>query len=166
MKKLLIVRHAKSSWDSLYLDDFDRPLNKRGKNSAPRMGRRLAEKRLFPDLIISSPAKRAISTAKYIANEINYPVIEIHKESLFYPGAVENFLSVIRKVDDVSNVLMIIGHNPELTNFSNYLTGSNIYNIPTCGITEIEFYISSWNSVGEQIGKLISFDYPKNISYQ
>ncbi len=161
MKKLFIVRHAKSSWDSPYLDDHDRPLNKRGKDNAPEMGRRLAKRNVLPDLMISSSAKRAFSTAKFIAKKISFPTNKIRKESLFYHGNIENIISFIQNVDDSVNILMIYGHNPGMTDLTNYLTGSMIYNIPTCGITEVDFYISSWNLVEKYTGKLISFDYPK-----
>ncbi len=161
MKKLFIVRHAKSSWDSPYLDDHDRPLNKRGKDNAPEMGRRLAKRNVLPDLMISSSAKRAFSTAKFIAKKISFPTNKIRKESLFYHGNIENIISIIQNVDDSVNILMIYGHNPGMTDLTNYLTGSMIYNIPTCGITEVDFYISSWNLVEKYTGKLISFDYPK-----
>ncbi len=164
MKKIFIVRHAKSSWDSPYLDDYDRPLNKRGKDNAPEMGRRLASRKVLPDLIISSPANRAFSTATSIAAKISFPVNEIRKEPLFYHGTIENIISIVRNVDNTVESLMIFGHNPGLTNLTNYLSGSDIYNIPTCGITEIEFYFSSWKSVDKQVGKLISFDYPKKLS--
>jgi len=164
MKKLFIVRHAKSSWDSPYLDDHDRPLNKRGKDNGPEMGRRLANRNVLPDLMISSSAKRAFSTAKFIAKKISFPTSKIRKESLFYHGTIESIISIIQNVDDSVDILMIYGHNPGMTDLTNYLTGSMIYNIPTCGITEIDFYISSWISVEKYTGKLISFDYPKKIS--
>lgn len=161
MKKLIIVRHAKSSWDFPDLNDFDRPLNNRGKKNAPEMGKRLNKKGVKIDLIITSPAKRAYTTAKKIADEISYPVVKIVKEPLFYHGSLSNMLGVIQHIDNDNKSLMIFGHNPGLTELSNLLSNSDIYNIPTCGITEIDFNVSSWNQIEKYTGKLVSFDYPK-----
>jgi len=161
MKKLFIVRHAKSSWDYPELDDFDRPLNKRGKRNAPEMGQRLAQRNVKPDLMISSPAKRAAATARRIAEQISFPISRIQKESLLYHGSTGNMINMIKSVNDSVNILMIFGHNPGLTDLANHLSGSDIYNIPTCGITEIDFDISSWNDLAANKGNLISFDFPK-----
>ena len=163
MKKLFIVRHAKSSWDYPELDDYDRPLNKRGKRNAPEMGQRLAKRNIKPDVMVTSPAKRAAATARRIAEEISFPRSNIQQESLMYHGSIRNMIEVIRSTSDHSNILMIFGHNPGLTDLTNHLSGSDIYNIPTCGIAEIDFDIASWQEVGDGKGSLISFDYPKNI---
>ena len=163
MKKLFIVRHAKSSWDYPELSDFDRPLNKRGKSNAPEMGRRLASRGVKPDLMITSPAKRAAATAKRISREVGYPSDLIRKEELFYHGTIRDIIEVVKSVDDKVETLMIFGHNPDLTSLTNSLSGSDIYNIPTCGIAEIDFDVSSWSEVEKGLGKLISFDYPKKL---
>lgn len=164
MKKLFIIRHAKSSWDFPDLDDFDRPLNNRGKKNAPEMGKRLNKKGVKIDLIIASPAKRAFITAKKIAAEISFPIEKIVKEPLFYHGSLSNMLGVIQHVDNDSKSLMIFGHNPGLTELSNLLSNSDIYNIPTCGITEIDFDVSSWGEIEKYTGELVSFDYPKKTA--
>ena len=161
MKKLFIVRHAKSSWDSLELDDYDRPLNKRGKKNAPEMGMRLAKRLVKPDMIITSSAKRAAATARRIAEEISFPVKNINKESQFYHGSVGDMISIMQGVSSDVNTLMVFGHNPTLTDLTNYLSGSDIYNIPTCGVAEMEFDVSSWDKIGKKSASLISFDYPK-----
>ena len=161
MKKLFIVRHAKSSWNFSELDDIDRPLNKRGKKNAPEMGKRLANRQIEPDIIITSPAKRAASTAKRIAQEISFPLENIQKQPLFYHGSISNIIAVLKGMSDDIVTLMIFGHNPGLTDLTNFLSGSDIYNIPTCGIAEIEFGISTWSEIGKDAGFLSSFDYPK-----
>ncbi len=163
MKKLFVVRHAKSSWSRPELDDIDRPLNKRGKRNAPEMGRRLADRGVKPEVMISSPAKRARSTASRIANEISFPKEGIRIEPRLYHGSIESMLSVIRETGADKSSLMIFGHNPGITDLVNYLTGSDIYNIPTCGIAEIDFDISTWEGIGDANGKLVSFDFPKNV---
>jgi phosphohistidine phosphatase len=164
MKKLFIVRHAKSSWSDPNLDDFDRPLNKRGKKAGKEMGRRLAERNIHADALITSPAKRALATAKLIAKQISFSKKNIIKEPLFYEASNVDFLTVIKKMDDEVSTLMIFSHNPGLTALTNYLSGTDIYNIPTCGIAEIDFDINSWKEIGESKGQLVSFDYPKKIS--
>jgi len=164
MKKLFIVRHAKSSWDFPELDDFDRPLNKRGKKNAPEMGKRLADRGVKPDMFISSPAKRAAATARRIAEQLFFPVENIIKNDKLYHGSNAHVIDVIRKVDPSIETLFIFGHNPGFTDLVNYLTGSNIYNIPTCGIAEIHFDIKSWNEVAAKLGHLADFDYPKKTS--
>lgn len=163
MKKLIIVRHAKSSWDFPELSDYDRPLNRRGKKNAPEMGRRLASRGILPDMIISSPAKRAAATAKRIAMEIGYSIKDIKKEPLFYHGSMNDIINVVKSSSNKISTLMIFGHNPDLTSVTNSLTGSDIYNIPTCGIAEIDFDISAWNEIEKNIGTLVNFDYPKKV---
>ena len=166
MKKLFIVRHAKSSWSHPELSDFDRPLNKRGKKNAPEMGQRLAARGVLPDTMITSPAKRAAATARRIAEAISFPRSEIQKEPQLYHGSTRNMTQVIKSVDNKINTLMIFGHNPGLTDLTNHLSGSDIYNIPTCGIVEIDFDISSWSDLNEGLGTLVSFDYPKKVLVQ
>lgn len=163
MKKLFIVRHAKSSWDFPELSDFDRPLNKRGKKNAPEMGRRLATRNVKPDALVTSPAKRAAATARRIAEEISFPLHLIIKEPQLYHGSTNGMIEVIKTVKNDVDILMIFGHNPGLTDLANQLSGSDIYNIPTSGVVEIDFEISSWKDLGSITGKLISFDFPKKI---
>ena len=164
MKKLLVVRHAKSSWDYPDLDDIDRPLNKRGKRNAPEMGKRLARKGIHPDLLITSPANRAKTTAKKIAKALSFPKDEIVIDQTLYHGTNRDIINVIQNVKDEISILMIFGHNPGFTDLVNQLSNSNIYNIPTCGIAEIDFNVQSWGEIDIKMGKLIDFDYPKKLS--
>lgn len=163
MRTLYLVRHAKSSWDFPALDDKDRPLNKRGKRDAPKMGQVLKQKGEMPELIISSPAKRAFSTAKKIAKELGYPAKNIEKDSKLYMADVENFFSVIKKTNKNVNKLMLISHNFGITYFANYISGSAIDNIPTCGAVRIDFEIDSWKKIEKKKGELIFFEHPKKI---
>lgn len=160
MKTLILVRHAKSSWKHPDLEDFDRPLNKRGSKDAPKMGRRLAKAGILPDLIISSPARRAYNTAMIIAVEIGYDK-EIQKDKTIYEAATSDLLEVIRAIDDKYKVVMMIGHNPAFTSLSYYLTRHSVTNIPTAGVFTIDFSKDSWADVSQGSGKFISFDYPK-----
>ena len=165
MKTLYIIRHAKSSWDLPGLTDFDRPLNERGKRDAPRMGKRLKEKRIVPDLMLSSPAKRALSTCKRIAEALDYSPDKIKTERSLYHADEDEILSVIRSVNDKHDVLMVFGHNPGLTDFTNQLSHEGalkIDNIPTCGVVAFQCDIESWKRIDFGKGKLLFFDYPKS----
>jgi len=164
MRTIYLVRHAKSSWDFPWLDDKDRPLNKRGKHDAPKMGKLLKEKGEEPDLMVSSPAKRAFSTAKRIAKELNYPVKNIMKSDLLYMADMEDFFTVIRDAGKNVYKLMMFSHNYGITYFANYVSDSDIDNIPTCGIARIDFEINSWKDIESKKGKLIYFEYPKKYS--
>jgi phosphohistidine phosphatase len=161
MKRLFLVRHAKSSWDDPSLDDIDRPLNNRGKRNAPEMGIRLRKQGIIPDLLISSPANRAHTTAKRISEEIGYPKKKIQIEDRLYHGSSNSMLSVIHSQNNTINSVMLFGHNPGFTDFANMLCGINIYNIPTAGIVAIDFSIDDWSEVSYNTGELVFFDYPK-----
>ncbi len=161
VKKLYLFRHAKSSWDNPDLDDFDRPLNKRGKRDAPFMGELLLEKGIKPDVLISSPAKRAYATAKVIAKKLGYPRREIQKDKKLYLASAGELLRIINELPDEYSSVMLFGHNPGLTQICNLLSNANIMNIPTSGIAEIDFEVDSWKNVIPESGKLISFEYPK-----
>lgn len=161
MRTLTIIRHAKSSWKDPELKDFERPLNKRGKRDAPLAGKRLKEYNISFDLIVTSPAKRALTTAKVIAVEIGYPKKNLIANQRIYMADVEDLIQVLRKVDNSCKHVAIVGHNPDLTDLANELTGETIENIPTCGIVHAKFNIKAWRDLDEGKGKLVLFDYPK-----
>lgn len=156
------MRHAKSSWGDLDLADFDRPLNDRGKKDAPRMGKRLKEKRITPDLMLSSPAKRALSTCKKIAEILNYPKERIETDSKLYHANENEMLDVIRNLPDKFETVMIFGHNPGLTDFVNSLMDQTIFNIPTCGVAACTLDIPSWKNADWKKGGMKFYDYPKS----
>ena len=164
MKTLYVVRHAKSSWDDPDKADFDRPLNDRGKRDAPRMGKRLKEKDIHPDLMLSSPAKRALSTCKRIAKELGYQKEKIKEDRLLYHAGDDQILSVLQNVNDKQTSVMIFGHNPGLTDFVNSLMSEekNIDNIPTTGVVAFQLNVDSWKQVTWGIGKMLFFDFPKS----
>jgi phosphohistidine phosphatase len=167
MKNLYVIRHAKSSWDSTNLPDFDRPLNDRGKRDAPRMGKRLKEKSIIPDLMLSSPARRALSTCKRIAEVLEFPKEKIKTERALYHADEEDILSVIRAVSDKYNTVFLYGHNPGLTDFVNALSrdeSMNVDNVPTCGVVAFSLDIESWKRIDFGKGKFVFFDFPKNTS--
>jgi phosphohistidine phosphatase len=160
MKRLLLCRHAKSSWKDGTLADIDRPLNSRGKRDAPVMGKRLASLDLRPELIVSSPAKRALSTARKLAKAVDYPKKHIVVKNEMYGATSDILLALVRGLGHSCNIACLVGHNPETTIFANELGGTDIYNVPTCGIVALEFTGNSWGDVGRKKGKLIFFDFP------
>lgn len=159
MKKLYIIRHAKSSWKDLMLNDFERPLNKRGENDAPFMGKLLKEKDVFPDAILSSPALRAKTTAQKIAQEINFSK-EIIYDRKIYEASVQTLKSVVKSIDDKYSTVFLFGHNPGLKMLAKSIVGFE-GNIPTCGIVEVEFDCKKWSDISSKNAKMISFEYPK-----
>jgi phosphohistidine phosphatase len=162
MKTLVIIRHAKSSWDYPTLSDFERPLNDRGLRDAPRMGKRLDEKEIIPDLMLSSPAKRALTTCHYFADALQCPSTCIRTESSLYHASEETILKIIKSLENTSDIIFLFGHNPGLTDFVNKISNSHIQNIPTCGMAGISFNALRWREITWGSGELIFFDFPKN----
>lgn len=161
MKTLILIRHAKSDWSNPFLHDFDRELNARGLQDAPLMGTALSHKNIHPDLILSSPAQRAKTTAIEIARKLSYPEDTITYDSSLYSSDVETIFKVIRDVSDACETLIVFGHNPEFTECANALCHANIENIPTCGIVAMQLREESWKSVGLDSAKFLFFDTPK-----
>jgi phosphohistidine phosphatase len=161
MKTLTIVRHAKSSWDHPGLTDQKRPLNKRGKRDAPLMGQRVRENGIRPSLILSSPATRAWATAKIIAAAITYPLEFLQREDSLYHASVDDILDVIVAQDPGFNSLMVVGHNPGLTNFANYLSPGLTTNLPTAGVVSVEIEQDDWDLFAQPPTSLLLHDYPK-----
>ena len=161
MKILTIVRHAKSSWKDTRLSDRKRPLNKRGERDAPEMGRRIHEHGIRPSLIITSPAKRAWTTAKIIAQEINYPLEFLQREDGLYLASVNAILDTIVAQDNGFNNLMIVGHNPGLTDFANFLVPGLTNNLPTAGVVSVEIDRDDWSLYTQPQARLLVHDWPK-----
>jgi phosphohistidine phosphatase len=161
MKRLTLVRHAKSSWKDPELTDFDRPLNKRGKQDAPLMGERLAALEQRPELLVSSPAKRASKTARLIARELKIPDEQLIFKPEIYEAEPDALLEVVRGLDDRWEHVLLVGHNPGLTDLGNLLADCGIENIPTCGVLCLDFDAEGWQSLGPKSGILVFYDYPK-----
>jgi phosphohistidine phosphatase len=161
-KQLLLIRHAKSDWNNAGLKDFDRPLNKRGNSNAPEMAQRMFKKGIIPNLLVSSPALRALTTAKHFASTLQIPSEKLQKESTIYEANVKSLLNVVNDLDDQADFVALFGHNPGLTDFANYLSNSNIYNMPTCSMVMIAFSCENWSEVSADTGEIVFFDYPKN----
>ena len=161
MKKLFLIRHAKSSWDYEELTDFERPLNERGRRDAQFMPKILIQQDLSPDLVITSPANRAITTAKYFCDSLGYFFNNIRVEPKLYGTGNDAILSVIQNIDNSFNNVILFAHNPGLTDLTNSLLNKRIDNVPTCGIVCLNLSIDSWNELSKDNSELIFFEYPK-----
>lgn len=165
MKTLIIVRHAKSSWDTP-LPDFERPLNKRGERDAPIMARRLKEKRVYPDIMITSPAVRAKTTCEVFADKLGFPLNKVIELPELYHASEEKWFDIARRLKDINDkeeVTMMFGHNPGLTGFVNQLSNENIDNVPTTGVVAIAVNVDRWSEITPGCGALLWFDYPKKL---
>jgi phosphohistidine phosphatase len=160
MKTLFLVRHAKSSRDDPSLSDRDRPLDDRGRQDAPRMGKRLAKRDVKPDLLLSSPALRALTTAQLIADEIGYKRKDIVVDDRLYASSADDLLAVIRALDKKLNCVMFFGHNPEFTDLAHWLS-SEIIDMPTSAVVEFDFDTKAWSDVGAVKPAKVVFDCPK-----
>ncbi len=161
MRRLFLIRHAKSSWADMSVNDFDRKLNKRGKRDAPFMGKRLAQFKVQPDAIYSSPAKRARKTARAIAKKINFSLKEISYKEELYTFSTQELLQVISALPDLNASIFLVGHNSAITDTAVFLTGASIDNVPTTGIVGIDLNIDKWRHIGHNAGDLLFFDFPK-----
>jgi phosphohistidine phosphatase len=162
MKTLLLIRHAKSSWDNSTLKDFDRPLNDRGKKNAPEMASRLIKRKIDIDLFVSSPAKRAKTTATLFGKEYKKNDQDIILEKELYHADPDIFYNVISKLNDKHKSVAVFSHNPGITEFANLLTETRIDNIPTCGIFAISIEIDKWSEFINGKKNFSFFDYPKS----
>lgn len=142
------------------MPDKDRPLNDRGKREAPKMGKRLAKRAVKPELIVSSPAVRALATAKIIARKLDYKLKEIVVDDRLYPGDADKLLTVIHRLDNELKRVMLFGHNPALTDLAHRLS-SDIVHMPTCAVAKFKFRVKSWSSVSKSKLARVALDYPR-----
>lgn len=162
MKTLFILRHAKSSWDNPDLRDYDRPLNKRGKKDAPRMGKYLKKANLIPDRILSSSAKRARKTAKRFAKACGYTG-KIIKLDSFYHAPVGIYFETLQTLPDKYKNIMVVGHNPTMEQLVHHITGQ-YQQMPTTALAHITLPIDNWESFSPYTeGKLIDLWTPKTL---
>ena len=163
MKTLLILRHAKSSWRHAELPDFDRPLNKRGKRDAPRMGELLRQADLLPDLILSSSAQRARQTTQAVVDSSGYGG-EVRWMDSLYAAPPESYLEALRALDDSLQRVMLVGHNPGLEELLEHLTGA-AETLPTAALAQVLLPIQSWSQLDDEInGELLHVWQPRQLS--
>ena len=144
MKEICIVRHAKSSWDDFLIADIDRPLNERGHDTAPKMAKYLKKQGFYPDQLITSPAKRAYTTADYFAKEFKINKDKINIISRLYMAGIDELLDTIQNANEDADRIAIFAHNPGITEFANICCEANVMNVPTCGIIRLRCDIDNW----------------------
>lgn len=159
-KRITLLRHAKAATGDSSTPDRERPLNERGRRDAPMMGRCLRAMGARPSLILTSPARRTLQTARLIAQEIDYPHEFLQREHDLYLASPEVILQVIARQDNAFGDMIVCGHNPGLTDLVNQLTGAGIDNVPTCGFAVIEAPIRDWHDLKR--GRLVQLDFPAN----
>lgn len=158
MKKIFLVRHAKSDWNNSEIEDIERPLNDRGYSNANQMSKSF---KTMPDLIVSSPAIRAISTALIFARNLNYDPNNLQIRKELYEASEKDYLSVIHQLDDQYNTIMLFAHNPTISTVAESLVKSLPMEMATCAIAGISFDCSKWSDIKNNQGDLFLFDYPK-----
>jgi phosphohistidine phosphatase len=164
MLQLTLIRHAKSNWGDPKLKDIDRPLNSRGLQDAPLMGDILNEKLAIFDHLISSPAKRAITTSKLLAKKLGHPEKDIKQEQQLYNASLQTLLNIIHKLDGTVKHCVLVAHNPGLSLLADHLDSGQTGDLPTCAVVSFTFEVNDWQAIGRGNGKLVLFEYPKKYS--
>lgn len=159
IKDLFLIRHAESS-HPLNVSDFERPLNEKGQMEAEKASRQLSQYDITPDFIISSPAKRALSTAMIFAESLHIPNHNLQIENMIYEASVSSLLSIVNHLPKGQSRIALFGHNPSITTFAEYLTGDTVGNIPTGGIIHIQFAVDDWKMVSKNLGNIKWTVYP------
>lgn len=164
MKQIVLLRHAKSSWSDSALDDHQRPLSARGLRDAPRMGQRLADLGIRPDLLLTSTATRAMQTAGLVAPALADGSLQPATDSSLYLATPGEILRVLSKLDDACRAVVAIGHNPGLTQLANMMLPQlRLDNLPTAGAVAINCDIDHWRNIDQFAFELDFLEYPKNL---
>jgi phosphohistidine phosphatase len=163
VKRLILLRHAKSSWSDGSLADAERPLSARGERDAPRMGERLRERGTRPEVVIASPARRARRTARLVCQAIGHPDASIRLDPALYLAAPDAILAVVAAQAGAADSVMIVGHNPGLTELANLLLPDlHLDNLPTTGVLVVDLDTDRWTNLLGVTRRLAYLDYPKN----
>ena len=155
MKTLYLVRHADSGWNNASMGDFERTLSKKGLKEATNMAARLRKKRIAPDLLVSSPAPRALTTAEIFSEALDLTAATIAKRMEIYEGSTGTLINIIQELPEACSSVMLFGHNPAITGAAHLLSGRHVEKIDTCGIAWLEFDERSWKAVQPGSGKLV-----------
>ncbi len=161
MKTVFFVRHAKSSWDSPYSDDMERPLSKRGFRDAPFMAKLLKGHGVKADSIFSSPAKRALSTARFFATEMGIKEEDIYIEKTIYEAFLPTIVRLIQNFPKHFETVLIFGHNPTWTGLANHFSEEYIPNVPTCGVIKVESAVKGWPEFSQHNARVTEIHFPK-----
>jgi phosphohistidine phosphatase len=163
MKSVLVLRHAKSSWKHPDLTDHERPLNKRGKHDAPSMGRLLKREHLIPDIIISSTAIRARTTAQAVAKASGYKAEITFNRSLYAAGP-QAYIDALHDLSDENVRVLMTGHNPGLEELVELLTGE-IHLMPTCSLAHLKFRVEKWSEIDNKSkGQMAEIWRPRDLT--
>lgn len=160
MKKLYLIRHAKASWEHPEQEDIERSLTPQGEEDAKAMALLLKKHKVNVDLIVSSTAVRAISTAQIMAQELDYNFDKIITNERIYNGGVEELVELIKELPAKAKTVLLFGHNPSLTWLAHYLCETFRMNLVTCGVLGIEFDVKSWDELSSVEGMLIDYYHP------
>ena len=161
MKTFYLVRHAKSSWDNSSLRDIERPLNERGLNDAPIMAKLMRSKGVRPDLLVSSPAIRALTTAAYFKNELGVEGEDLWVRDEIYEAMSSTIVDLIHLLPEDCGTAMLFGHNPTFTNVAGMFTKDYIDNIPTCGVVCVRSEAATWPEVSSENSQVVEMFFPK-----
>lgn len=161
MKTLYLCRHAKSSWADPGMDDFDRPLNERGQRNAPFMAHVFKYRGEPIDLIVSSPANRALTTARCFADALAIPTERFVQCRSIYHAERQTLAHIVSQLPNSAGRVMLFGHNPGFTQLLDHLSDMRVDNLPTCGLVRIDFSVDDWQHIAKGSGTLVWFDYPK-----
>ncbi len=160
MRKLYLVRHAKSSWKEEGVTDMDRPLKGSGIRDAYNTSEWLRNQKELPDVILASPATRAMHTALIFAKNLTYNFDKIWIKPEIYGASTQDIKKLVSQLDDKYESAMLFGHNPTITDFVNKCIDHRIDNVPTTGVACLKFDINSWQDI-DNSAELLFFDYPK-----
>lgn len=163
MKNLYLIRHAKAGWQEAQIADFDRPLTDVGIADAHAMGRELKMQGVVPDYVLSSPALRAITTARILTEELNFPVAKIVTDEKIYGGGAEYLVECIKQIDQKFNTVICVGHNPTLTWLFHLLCEGEKEGITTCGVVGIKFNMRNWEQLSSAEGTRTLFIHPEHV---
>lgn len=163
MRHLFLIRHAKSSWDNPGLRDFNRPLNDRGLRDAPKMAELLVASGIRPDLLVSSPAKRALTTAQFFAQALGIPEETIVRAPDMYEASPTDVLRIVSSLPDTASTVLLFGHNPTFTELANRFASAPLDNVPTCGIVHVESTAGSWGEFDEGNARVRNYMFPKAV---
>lgn len=161
MKRLTLLRHAKSSWSNPDLSDYDRPLNKRGRRDASEMGRRLAERGVKPDLVLASPACRSRVTVEVVATLLPIDGSDLLFDERIYLASSGDLIERLGSISENYEHVLLVGHNPGITDLANSLAGTRLDNVPTCGVISVELKGATWRELAQNEAILLFYDYPK-----
>lgn len=160
MKTLILMRHAKSSWNDAGLSDFERILNKRGRQDAPIMGQQLAKRALKIDKIICSSAQRTLETARAVAKELDYSS-QIQTDIKIYAASTQSLFYIAQSLNDAWQTVLLIGHNPSMHWLSEQLSPNTIHEMPTAKMIGFQCPIEHWADLQTGQNQLIFEDYPR-----